>query len=202
MSPGRRGRGKSLTCAHVRADNGCVSSSGPTASRFRRRLRGERGQAMVEFALIAPLFLMIVVGIIQFGVALNYWLDAQRIANQGARWAAVNNWPLCTRDSADSPPQHDGTKCPGSRGNMPYGYSLQTYLAEQRGAQGEDLSVYICFPNGTSEIGDPVKVFVYQKFSFMAIVPSPKITLQANATMRLEQKPGRYVASTGGTCPS
>src|SRR5687768_13441458 len=47
----------------------------------------ERGQALVEFALIAPLFLMIVVGIIQFGIGLNYWLDLNRIANQGARWA-------------------------------------------------------------------------------------------------------------------
>ena len=49
----------------------------------------ERGQALVEFALIVPLFLIIVVGIIQFGVGLNYWLDLNRIANQGARWAVV-----------------------------------------------------------------------------------------------------------------
>ena len=42
--------------------------------------------------------LMIVVGIIQFGIGLNYWLDMQRIANQGARWAAVN----CAR-SAQTP---------------------------------------------------------------------------------------------------
>ena len=34
---------------------------------------------------------MIVVGVIQFGVALNFWLDMQRIANQGARWAVVNS---------------------------------------------------------------------------------------------------------------
>ena len=48
---------------------------------------------MVEFALILFPLLILVAGIIQFGIALNYWLDMQRIANQGARWAAVNNWP-------------------------------------------------------------------------------------------------------------
>ena len=53
----------------------------------------ESGQALVEFALVLPLFLMIVVGVIQFGVALNFWLDMQRLANQGARSAAVNCGP-------------------------------------------------------------------------------------------------------------
>ena len=56
----------------------------------------ERGQALVEFALIAPLFLLVVVGIIQFGIGLNYWLDLNRIANQGARWAVVNCNPAST----------------------------------------------------------------------------------------------------------
>ena len=55
----------------------------------------ERGQALVEFALIAPLFLVIVVGIIQFGIGLNYWLDLNRIANQGARWGVVDKYPDC-----------------------------------------------------------------------------------------------------------
>ena len=61
----------------------------------------ESGQAMVEFALILFPLLLLVAGIIQFGIGLNYWLDMQRIANQGARWAAVNNWPPdCPRGSA------------------------------------------------------------------------------------------------------
>ena len=55
---------------------------------------------MVEFALILFPLLMLVAGIIQFGIGLNYWLDMQRIANQGARWAAVNNWPGCSRTAA------------------------------------------------------------------------------------------------------
>ncbi len=65
-----------------------------------RRLGGERGQAMVEFAIIAPLFVALVAGVIQFGVALNYWLDLQRLANQGARWAVVNRYPDETQNPA------------------------------------------------------------------------------------------------------
>jgi len=59
----------------------------------RRRQDRESGQATVEFALILFPLLILVGGIIYFGIGLHYWLDAQRIANQGARWAAVNNWP-------------------------------------------------------------------------------------------------------------
>ena len=44
---------------------------------------------------------MIVVGIIQFGVGLNFWLDLQRIANQGARWAAVDCGQSATNPGID-----------------------------------------------------------------------------------------------------
>ena len=78
-----------------------------TAAR-RHRQDPESGQAMVEFALILFPLLILVVGIIQFGIGLNYWLDMQRIANQGARWAAVDNWPPdCTRAATSCPsPKH------------------------------------------------------------------------------------------------
>jgi Flp pilus assembly pilin Flp len=202
MSPGRRGRGKTLTFQHVRADNGRVSSGSVTIfGALRRRLRRDDGQAMVEFALIAPLFLAIVVGIIQFGVALNFWLDMQRIANQGARWAVVNNWPSCPRTEPD-------TLAPHGAPPNPCWQTLQNYLANQRGANGEDLNVVVCFPDqfksppdpAYDKVGHPVKVVVSQRFRFMQIVPMmPSINIGASATMRLEQDRGRY-ATSGTTC--
>src|SRR5688572_14037703 len=59
--------------------------------------KDESGQVMVEFALILLPFLLLVGGIIYFGIGLNYWLDTQRLANQGARWAVVNEYPGCAR---------------------------------------------------------------------------------------------------------
>ena len=65
------------------------------AQSFLRRKNNENGQAMVEFALILFPLLILVVGIIQFGIGLNYWLDMNRLSNQGARWAVVNGYPGC-----------------------------------------------------------------------------------------------------------
>ena len=59
----------------------------------RRRLKGERGVAMVEFALVLPLLMLILVGIFEFGRVFNYWIDSTHLANEGARWASVNRAP-------------------------------------------------------------------------------------------------------------
>src|SRR5438874_1762965 len=85
-----REKGKTLTFECARADNACMRL---LPRHLRRARRDERGQALVEFALLAPLFFMLVIGIIQFAVAFNFWFDLQRLANQGARSAAVNCGP-------------------------------------------------------------------------------------------------------------
>jgi TadE-like protein len=127
----------------------------------------ERGQALVEFALIAPLFLLIVVGIIQFGIGLNYWLDLNRIANQGARWAVVDKWPDCTSDP---------------------GCTLIEHLEMQAVSGGLDPVVTICFENGET-VGEPVTVRASHRFNFLAIMDLAPITLRGRATMRIEQPP-------------
>ena len=90
VSEADSGKGQMLRLKAKSADKGSmVSEVHENASRQGRRRDRESGQALVEFALILPLFILLVVGIIQFGVGLNYWLDMQRIANQGARWGVV-----------------------------------------------------------------------------------------------------------------
>jgi hypothetical protein len=158
-------------------------------SRRARRCGDERGQALVEFALLLPLFLLLVVGIVQFALALNFWLDMQRVANQGARWAVVNEYP----------------GCPRSGPNTPCTPTLQDYLSSNKIAKGENYSVRICFPT-TATIGEPVKVILKQPFAFSSILnffsPGSPIGLNmtADATMRLEQTPGRYTANGTGAC--
>ena len=56
-------------------------------------LRREDGVAMTEFALILPVFLLLVAGILSFGRVFFYWIQANHMANETARWAAVDRNP-------------------------------------------------------------------------------------------------------------
>jgi len=51
--------------------------------------RGERGQALAEFALILPLFLVIVFGIVDFGMAFHSYITITNAAREGARLGVV-----------------------------------------------------------------------------------------------------------------
>src|SRR6188474_410928 len=165
-----------------RSSDGLVKQFDVTPARPTRDR--ESGQAMVEFALILFPLLLIVAGIIQFGIALNYWLDMQRIANQGARWAAVNNWPPdCPRLSA-----------PGTCGDWPTAKSktLQQYIVNAAVADGlkQSVAVQICYPSGgVDDPGYPVRVRLTQPFDLLPILGVGSIDLRADATMRLEQDP-------------
>jgi Flp pilus assembly protein TadG len=52
--------------------------------------RGQEGQAMVEFALVIPLLLLLIFGIIQFGILFNNYLTLTDAVRVGARQAAVS----------------------------------------------------------------------------------------------------------------
>ena len=67
-----------------------VSERMDEPTRSRRRCHGDDGAALVEFALIAPLFFLLVFGIIEFGWAFFQQLDVRHGAREGARLAAVN----------------------------------------------------------------------------------------------------------------
>lgn len=54
----------------------------------RRRNRGERGQSMVEFALTLPLLVLLLLGLIETGHALNSYLTVLSTARDGARLGA------------------------------------------------------------------------------------------------------------------
>ena len=161
-----------------RSSGGLVRTP-PLTRRLRRRHR-ESGQAMVEFALILFPLLLVVVGIIQFGIALNYWLDMQRIANQGARWAAVNNWP------PDCPAGSAPTDCDGSP-NPTLQQSL-TSAAITPGLQSS-VTVEVCYPDGVGSQGHPVRVKLKSPFDLLPILGVGSLDLRADATMRLEQRP-------------
>ena len=56
----------------------------------RRTTKGERGAAAVEFALIVPLLVVLVFGVIEFGRVLNVQISLSGAAREGARYMAIH----------------------------------------------------------------------------------------------------------------
>ncbi|MEX2157916.1 MAG: TadE family protein [Dehalococcoidia bacterium] len=55
----------------------------------RKPVRDERGQALLEFALLAPLIILFLLAIVDFGMAVNRRLILDHAAREGARYASV-----------------------------------------------------------------------------------------------------------------
>lgn len=65
---------------------------------MRRLLRDKRGQAMVEFAIVLPLLLILLIAVFEFGRAWNINHAITDAARLGARSAVVAD-PVTTQDS-------------------------------------------------------------------------------------------------------
>jgi hypothetical protein len=162
--------------------------------RFTRRPfargQGERGTAVVEFALVAPILFLLVFGIVDFARMMNYYNVMTQLAAQGARAAAVNRNP-------------DGSAVTGPT-------SIQQMLVCDDTAPGEmrnDSTYKISINNVPVATGDAVTVQTQFDFDFIpfianAIGLSGKKHLTATSTMRAEVLPSYGAATyTGGSCP-
>jgi Flp pilus assembly protein TadG len=137
----------------------------------------------VEFALLLPVLAVLLFGMLDFGKGFNYWIDATHLANEGARWAVVNRNPSTS------------------------GQTLQEYIRSQAttgelrdgGTSSVPSSLLVCitFPNGTANVGDPVKVTVATSYTWLGVLTSqvPGLTdtpIRGSSTMRLEAAPTNY----------
>lgn len=149
--------------------------------RASRALADETGVVLVEFALVSVVFLLVLFGVTQFGLALNSANDETHLANELARYAAVNYNPA------------------------PNGQSLAAWVKSQGDNTFVSGSGKVCvsFPNGTSNIGDPVRVDVQTTFDWQPLygfsqllgggIPASS-TVSGSAVMRLEAQPTVYSA--------
>lgn len=62
----------------------------------------ERGAAAVEFAILLPLLLMLVLGTIEFGRAYNAQITLTNAARDGVRVMAINNDPAAAKAAAQN----------------------------------------------------------------------------------------------------
>jgi Flp pilus assembly protein TadG len=150
----------------------------PLRDRIRR---DESGAALVELALVMPVLLLLLLGMLDFGKAYNYWIDSTHLSATGARWAAVNTNPSADetlqeaiRDEADTAELRDGGT----------------------DAVADPVEVCIAFPKGTSNVGDPVRVTVTAGYNFLNFVGAKtgitEADISGSSTMRLEQVPTNY----------
>lgn len=64
------------------------------------RARSDRGAAAVEFALVAPILILLVVGIAEFGRAYNVQNSLSAAAREGVRVMALKNDPAKAQSAA------------------------------------------------------------------------------------------------------
>jgi Flp pilus assembly protein TadG len=74
-----------------------------------RRKGSERGQSLVEFAILLPVLMVFLLGILEFGWAMKSYVQEQNAAREGARYWALNGSTTCdkVRDAVE-------TKGPGT----------------------------------------------------------------------------------------
>ena len=145
-------------------------------------VRRSEGQAMAEFALIAPVFLLLVVGILVVGRLFFYWIEANHVANETVRWAVV-----------DRNPYYDTTACSAPTGLAPC-QTLQQH-ARSTGTDEFENRAKVCIdfpsnaPTDPVEVGDPVRVRVQVPASFFGFFDF-NVTVRGSATMRVERLAG------------
>jgi len=68
----------------------------------RQRLSNERGQALAEFALVLPLVLLFIAGVVEMGRAWNIKQVVTDAAREGARWTVVQDQDLADLDAVQA----------------------------------------------------------------------------------------------------
>jgi Flp pilus assembly protein TadG len=171
--------------------NTTIPAAGGRLARALAVARLDNGAAVVEFAVLVPLLLLIVFGILDFGRAMNYKNELTQVSNQVARYAAVNRSPI------------DGKPPFPSCGD------LKTYFSGKSPLHVDTPEIADMIKNGTlditpgSKVGQPVTIKFSTTFSFLPFIAGGTFgigkassTLSGEATMRLEQVP----TFGGGSC--
>jgi Flp pilus assembly protein TadG len=156
-----------------RLDNGKVPMT--------RKKPAEQGATLVEFALILPLLLTLLLGIVEFGWMFGRNVDVGHATREGVRLAAVNF------------PEYDS----------PSGANTTTALLDEICAQVSLSSSVVVSVSGSGDRGDPVEVTITAPGTsltgFLSWAFPDDLELTATSASRIEQ-PASWVTTVDHAC--
>lgn len=129
-----------------------------------QRNKSQRGQAIVEFAIVLPLLLVLLFGVIDFGRALQTYITINNASREGARLGSINPDADVEAKVRDAAGEFDNA----------------------------DLTVATSFPDGKAS-GESVVVDVDYEYnfitplgSFVETLSGGTLTLGTSSNMRIE----------------
>jgi hypothetical protein len=174
----------------------------------RQKMTDSSGTALAELALVIPLLLVLLLGMIDFGKAFNEWIDETHLANEGARLASVGYPAIAgTCNGATAPnPNTCLAQYIQESADLPElksGRTGNAYVGSQDAAR-----VCISYPTNPvtstkGQVGDPVEVTVRTTYHWLNYlvkqVDLGATPIEGKATMRLERK-ASSTAAAATTC--
>ena len=115
----------------------------------RFQLRNERGQTLVEFALVLPILSLLLLGVIQFGIAFNNYITLTDAVRAGARKGAVGRHLQNPQAETTTAVKNAATDLDLSK--------LQITVTSNW-TQGSDVTVTATYPYDIKLLGFGVKV--------------------------------------------
>jgi hypothetical protein len=149
-----------------------------------------RGQAMVEFALVAPIFFLLLFGVIEAGRFILYYQTLANATREGARYAIVHGW---NSSCPSGPPQSGSTTavCDRNGANVVQRVSDSAFGLMGAAGSGIPCGARLCvdnsdagmWPDGDNYYGRQVRVRAEYRYSTLLPLPLPAITVSGESTL-------------------
>jgi len=154
----------------------------------------QRGVTLVEFALVAPVFFLLLLGMIDFGFTFSDYISLRNGVREGARQAVISpsGSATCTLDTA---PADEATR------------NVACIIKDRIGIAEDAVRVAIVLRDGddagttTGDVGDPVLVCAATPVVSTSGVTAPFLggrTLTSETEMRIEVDPTFQNYAEGG----